>query len=161
MKFFQLISIAFTFLFPGSAEAQSVEIINPIDGNTISSESFLVHVIIEDFQEIINEEHHDAYIQLDLMADEFMVFANLGAFCQPSASYNFHSWGRSVKFVHPDLYLNSFCNFEEDHLRIVYRAKNFAEQWYLEPGDSIDLRIRAWSHVPPTYVEDRITVTLE
>jgi hypothetical protein len=161
MKFSQLLSVVFTLLFSGSVVAQSVEILKPADGDMVDIDSFMVHVNFEGFQEIINEEHHDAYIQLDLIADEIIMFANLGAFCQPSASFNFHNWGRSVKFVQPDMYLNSFCDFEEDELRIVYRAKNFAEQWYLEPGDSIDLRIRAWSHVPPTYIEDKITVTLE
>ena len=161
MKLFQLLCVALPFLFSMSVVAQSVEITKPAAYDTVSINSFMVHVKIEGFQDFINAEHDDSYIQLDLMLDEFMPIANLGAFCQPSASFNFHNWGRSVKFVHPDLYLNSFCTFEEDRLAIVYRAENFAEGWYLEPGDSIDLRIRAWGHLPIRYFEDKVTVSLE
>jgi hypothetical protein len=138
-----------------------VEITSPKDTDTVSIEGFMVHVKIEGLQEIINEEHHDSFIQLDLYTDEFLGGVYLGAFCQPSASYNFHFWGRQVSFVHPDLYLNSFCTFEKDYLKILYRAENFEEILNIDPGDSIDVRFRAWGHTPIKYFEDVITVTVE
>jgi hypothetical protein len=155
-----LISILALFI-SGSIVAQSVEIVSPDEGDSVNMDGFMIHATIEGLQELINEEHEDAFIQLGLMQDEFWEGAYVGAFCQPGASYNFHFWGRCLKFVHPDMYLNSFCDIEGDRLRIVYRAENFAEEMYLQPGDSIDLRLRAWGHNPPKYFEDIVSITVE
>jgi len=162
MKLFILIVAALALMSSDLAFSQSVEIVTPKDGRIVNIDGFMVQVEVDGLQEMLDlAGFNDLHFQLGVMHSgglEGEIY--FGMVCQASASYNAYFWGRNIKLVHPDFYFKSHCAYEENSLQITFRAENFAEQMFVDPGDSLDLHFRATIFPADLIADDWVTVTV-